>query len=278
MFRIRVVQTVLSRSVHAMWITLLAALASPDALSGVRDCEAVSAGLAEPVVFAAPSKSGNTLQVRGVLRKPVGDRKLPALVVLHGGGGVRPPRCYRGAIDVFTSWGYVTLLIDSPSQTDQTGVQRYEYSFEDQGYHAQGAAAFLASLPYVDSDRIGIVGWSKGGAAVLVAVSESRIFSTDGKPLFQAAVAIYPYPDCLGKLENLDTPLLVLIGEEDTEVFVTGCKDMKVVGKADVEYQLKVYPGVGHLFDFPRSPNYDEAAATDADNRQRQFFAKYLQR
>ena len=221
-------------------------------------------------VFSRPSGS--------LLRKPTGDRKFGAVIILHGSGGVRPPRCYEGAVERFTSWGYVTLLIDSPSQKDRSGKQIFRYSFEDQAYHARGAAEFLVSLPYVDADRIGIIGWSKGGGAVLVAVTDSRASSIEGEHLYRAAVAMYPYPGCLRKLDHLDAPLLILLGDEDREIFVSSCKDMEVSETIALEYQLKVYPGAEHVFDARWYPSYDEAAARDAKSRQQQFFAKYLQR
>ena len=266
---------VCTRSILATLVAILAVLISPRALSDVQDCESVSHGIAEPVAFSVVTKDGGAVRVQAILRKPAGDRKFPAVVVVHGSGGIRPPRCYSRAMETFTRWGYVTLLIDSPSQSDKSGARHYDYSFEDQAYHVRGAAVFLASLPHVDSNRIGVVGWSKGGAAVLVAVSASEFSAIGGKEPFQAAAAIYPM--CLGKLENLRTPLLVLIGEDDTQVLASTCIDMRVTRMDDVEYHLEVYPGVRHVFDAPWSSNYDEAAAMDAENRQRRFFARYLQ-
>jgi len=73
-------------------------------------------------------------------------------------------------------------------------------------------------------------------------------------------------------------PLLVLIGEEDTEVSAAACRDIKVTKKVGVEYQLKIYPGVGHVFDARWSPNFDAAAAKDSNNRLKRFFGKYLQK
>ena len=46
----------------------------------------------------------------------------------------------------------------------------------------------MASLPYVDSERIGICGWSYGGYETLMAISEQ------GNP-YKAAVAIAPVTD-----------------------------------------------------------------------------------
>lgn len=49
-------------------------------------------------------------------------------------------------------------------------------------------ALYLGSLPYVDKDNIGIWGWSYGGYATLMAMSE-------GRPVFKAGVAVAPPTD-----------------------------------------------------------------------------------
>ena len=46
-------------------------------------------------------------------------------------------------------------------------------------------ALYLASLPYVDKDRIGIWGWSYGGFCTLISMSE-------GRGVFKAGVAVAP--------------------------------------------------------------------------------------
>ena len=50
------------------------------------------------------------------------------------------------------------------------------------------AALYLASLPYIDADRIGIWGWSYGGFNTLMSMSE-------GRPVFRAGVAVAPPTD-----------------------------------------------------------------------------------
>ena len=49
-------------------------------------------------------------------------------------------------------------------------------------------AQYLASLPYVDKDNIGIWGWSYGGFNTLMSMSE-------GRPVFKAGVAVAPPTD-----------------------------------------------------------------------------------
>ena len=268
----KVGRVVLTSSVLAAWIALFAVLASPQAISKVRDCLAVSAGQAEAVLFAAPLKSFNAVQVQGVLRKPVGDRKFAALVVLHGAGGIHPPRCYGGAIDRFTRWGYVTVLVDSTSQRDQSGVQASNYSFLDQAHHAKGAAAFLASLPYVNTNRIGVVGWSKGGLATIIAISSPELQERSGSRM-RAAAAIYPL--CPWNTQRLYAPLLVLIGEKDAVVSVSACQHLKDAVLGD-NMELKIYPNADHLFDAPWSPTYRRAANEDALQRLRRHFETNL--
>ena len=50
------------------------------------------------------------------------------------------------------------------------------------------AALYLAKLPYVDKDNIGIWGWSYGGFNTLMSMSE-------GRPVFKAGVAVAPPTD-----------------------------------------------------------------------------------
>ena len=50
------------------------------------------------------------------------------------------------------------------------------------------AALYLASLPYIDAERIGIWGWSYGGFNTLMSMSE-------GRPVFRAGVAVAPPTD-----------------------------------------------------------------------------------
>ncbi|MEM7405177.1 MAG: dienelactone hydrolase family protein [Pseudomonadota bacterium] len=248
------------------------------ARAGVAECSAVLAGHAETVTFEASTSRHGKVKLEAMLAKPSGDRKSAALVVLHGYGGVRPPRCYEEHMERFTNWGYAALLIDSASQITSSGQRVFAYSSEDQTAHALAGAQFLANLSYIDADRLGILGWSKGGLPVFNAIAERKLHRGDRNPVFKAAVAIYPFPDCPDEVANLETNLLVVVPEEDKEIFVVGCKRMKIVGESDAAFQRKIYPGVGHVFDMSHLPNYDEEAAADAAETQRVFFARYLSR
>ena len=62
-----------------------------------------------------------------------------------------------------------------------TYKQLGKYEIEDQ----INAAKHMASLPYVDGDRIGIFGWSYGGYMSSLAI-------TKGADVFKAAIAVAP--------------------------------------------------------------------------------------
>lgn len=87
--------------------------------------------------------------------------------------------------------GFLVVCVDG------RGTGGRERRFETSVYKRLGelesidqiaAARYVASLPYVDDERIGITGWSYGGYETLMAIS------TDGAP-YKAAVAIAPVTD-----------------------------------------------------------------------------------
>ena len=74
------------------------------------------------------------------------------------------------------------------------------------------AADYLRSLPNVRDDRIGVIGFSHGGWAVLKAVLEEAIAQNHARP-FAAALAYYP--GCQRPDSPLVTDTLILIGDAD---------------------------------------------------------------
>ena len=173
--------------------------------------------------------------------------------------------------------GYVSLLIDSTSAPRPSRFMG-QCTFEDQAQDAHKGRDFLTALPYVVPEKIGLIGWWVGGAAVIDAVSNNKkTFPMDKKATFRSAVAIYPL--CFAEIKDLETSLMIFIGEKDTRASATSCRDMQVIKKDDVDYHLIVYPNAGHLYDFKwLSATYDEAATQDTYDRLKKFFANYLQK
>ena len=248
-------------------------------------CATVGAGLAQLVEFSARANNGDAgdagdaVKVQGMLRKPRTTRTngtSAALIVLHGSRGMATPRCYGAAIERFTQWGYLTLLIDSTSQWNDARGRFSYYNFKDQARHARGAATYLASLPHVDPERIGIVGWSKGGLAAMTAITgwgqQGNKSGNMGAPI-GAAAAFYPF--CPNRSPPLLAPLLVLIGKRDAVVSVSRCEQLRRALPAG-RLTLVVYPNADHAFDAPWSVAHDPPAAADAAARLRRHFDTHL--
>ncbi len=265
-------------------ITLFAAavwLAAPEPASAAApSCTPPADDAVERVDIADTRRNGEIASVTGYLLKPAGAGPFPAVVLLHGSGGHQPG--YLCIAETMVGWGYVALAIDSNS-TPSTGRPYSMGGFLDteQAQDAHRGRRLLASLPYVDGDRVGVIGWSAGGQAALTAVSSHRTFANgrwhgverDGA--FAAAIAVYPV--CHAALEDLDAPLLILIGANDTSVSATYCATMARTGRRDVEIELKIYPDAVHGFDGPWSGwTEGTAVAPDARRRIKAFFARHL--
>ena len=236
---------------------------------------------AEHLVHFPTASPGASMTVSGRLLRPEGTGPLPAMVVLHHCAGIT---------EVITDWGlwlrsegYVTLMVDSFAGRTRTTCNAWvNPTPEEVALDAFGALAYLRSLPFVDKDRIGVIGWSYGAMASLPASEDS--FVSQVRPEgggFRAAVAFYP--DCPHFREGPSIPVLLLLGgaDEATRPCVDVAEQLQRAGKPIV---LKVYPGARHAFDdghrsgYVYVPNhgYDGSAAADAPKQVRAFLAQYV--
>jgi dienelactone hydrolase len=136
---------------------------------------------------------------------------------------------------------------------------------------------YLTGLPFVNRDRIAVMGWSHGGGSTIFS-----ILSTYRDHPFKAAIAFYPY--CSYSLKNLETPLLILTGEADDWCPARHCRNMMPAGESEHEVRLKIYPGAYHDFDWKGHDAivkghrvlYDPVAAADAIVQVKNYLATYL--
>ncbi len=239
----------------------------------------------EIVQFPVTSFLGETTMLSGRLMRPEGDGPFPALVLLHGGDGMsfEDPWAERFLLPR----GYVLLEIDSLGPRGVTnvcgaGVWR-KVSPKIRARDAHAGKDYLASLAFVDGERIAVMGWSHGAITVLSAVSNRAMNEPQRPHPFKAAIAFYPH--CSLKLPRVDAPLLVLIGDADDWTPVTYCRQMELTGETPHDYQLIVYPGATHAFDWAESPGeylghrmiYDPAASVDAYRRVSEILKRYFE-
>ena len=217
----------------------------------------------------------------GLLTKPSGDGPFPAVVMLHGAGGLKD--FYRPWATRLRGWGYVTLHVDSFGPRGVFDVFGGGRDFVPpilRSMDAHGAKLYLARLPFVDPKRIAVLGWSHGGSTVLHAVHQSH-WTQIPCDLFRAGVAFYPWCD---QIIGLNAPLLVLIGEKDDWTPASRCKYYIPQSNSQHEAVLKVYPGAYHSFDhqFPvhryrgHWVGRNWKAASAAYEEVKKFLAKHL--
>jgi dienelactone hydrolase len=198
-----------------------------------------------------PDTAG-TLQLSGQLYRPDGPGLFPAVVALHGCGGMQPMH-HRWALTL-QQWGYVVLLVDSFSPRGKTNICGSGLSVDPLYVRmpdAYAAQAYLARQPFVDRTQIAVMGWSHGGTTALYTVDDIYLQRFNVVP-FKAAIAMYP--GCLLRLLRVNAPLLILIGEADDWTSAARCQEMVRQSaqwgtKTAHGVTLKVYPGAHHGFD-----------------------------
>lgn len=122
-------------------------------------------------------KSFDGLLIPNILYKPhqaTARTKAPALVWVHGGPGGQTRVGYSPLIQYLVNHGYVVLGINNRGSS---GYGKTFFTADDQKHGREPlrdcleAKKYLASLPYVDAERIGIIGGSYGGYMVLAALA-----------------------------------------------------------------------------------------------------------
>jgi dienelactone hydrolase len=218
------------------------------------------------------------LRPHDVVYRPVGEGRFPAIVLLHACSGVR--RKDTQWAEAFRQQGYVALVVDSLSGrglTSREERRRICMGLDLWGSTRAGdllaSLAYLRGLPFVDAERIAVVGWSHGAWTALDFLASASPEMVRG---LRAVVAFYPYCGIasLARWRGLrvGVPLLMLLAEDDNTVSTGQCLQL-----AEEEVQrghpvtAKVYPEVGHVFDWRES-----AATRDARERVRAFLADRL--
>jgi dienelactone hydrolase len=184
---------------------------------------------------------------------PIGAAPAAAVVVLHGCDGVGPH--YREWARRLAGWGYAALLIDSfgPRGFKEVCNQGLLVPPEAQARDAFDGAAYLRTALAVRAQRVGVIGFSHGGWAVLKAVLAGLV-RHPGEPPFAAAVAYYPGCDPRDPPGHpLETDTLILIGDADDWTPAARCARWRAAVQTNGHVlQMKIYPGARHSFDAPR--------------------------
>jgi len=136
------------------------------------------------------------------------DVKYPALVGVHPAGGVKEQTIglYAGRL---AASGFVVVVYDATYQGASGGEPRLLEDPSVRVEDARCAADFLATLPYVDVERMGVFGVCAGGGYALAAAQTERRFravaGVSATPMGEAARTFFgreiPVSELIGSLE-----------------------------------------------------------------------------
>jgi dienelactone hydrolase len=202
-----------------------------------------------------PRESGRPVTIHGVLRLPAGDRRVPAVVLLHGCSGISASE---------TAWarslrdhGYATLIVASFGGRGIASVCRSFERVHAMSLLADAFAGFatLAGHPRVDAARIAVLGVSLGGRpAVWAAYDRLRTAYAADPGRFVAHVAIHSASCLIDLADDPEgpggAPLLLVHGHDDDWVPATRCREqIERWRQRSIDAELRIYEGAAHAFD-----------------------------
>jgi len=182
-------------------------------------------------------------QVAGLLFRPAGEDRYPAVVLLHTCRGLLP-HVTRDWPAYLTGLGYIVLSVDSYTPRGYSTCTESGTWQNDQTKDAFGAIEYLSDLPFVDDDRIAVMGFSAGAFAINETfIGRSR--QRTGRRNYKAAISLYGRcSDPLRTYTDKDIPLMLIIGELDQWRAICEGEWMK-----ERPIEVHVLEGAYHSFD-----------------------------
>lgn len=179
------------------------------------------------------------------------------LVLIYGSDGVTNPGRYHLAAQMLAGLGYTVLM---PDYFRATGDSRARYG-DIRSKFPDWLAAIEGVLSTLPGGRIGIVGFSLGGALALALGARN--------PRVAAVVNFFGFiSEGLERATRL-APTLILHGAADRVVPVSNATAIeRVLASRGVPVELQIYPGEGH--------GLSAAAFPDAIARTRDFLQRNL--
>lgn len=241
-------------------------------------------------------KSFDGTVIPSIFYKPKGAsnaNKVPAVVYVHGGPGGQTMRGYSAQIQYLVNHGYAVLGINNRGSS---GYGKTFFTADDRKHGHEPlwdcveAKTWLASLGWVDPERIGIMGGSYGGYMTLAAMAFRPEAFKVGIDIFgvsnwiRTLESIPPYWESQRKAlydeigdpvkdkdfltatsplfhaANIRKPLMVIQGANDPRVIKPESDEIvEAVRKNKVEVEYVVFADEGH--GFSKKKNQAEASA-----------------
>jgi dienelactone hydrolase len=254
------------------FVVARSALANPGLTADWPDPATISHVVQEKVTLASSSpylltdvdsERAPATTVNGTLFLPSGPHaphSLPAVVMLHGSGGVLAARELTYGKQL-AAMGIAVLVVDSFGGRPERGDSYIErlLNITETMLIADGYAALgrLATRPEIDPKRVVLVGFSYGAMATMYALM-AEVADRMAPPGLRFAGHVSFYGPCVVRFEDHRTtgaPLLMLYGGDDKVIDPERCSafaDDARAGGSKVD--VVVYPGAVNQWDGPFGP------------------------
>ncbi len=238
-------------------------------------------------------------------REATAGNKVPALLYVHGGPGGQTTRGYNAQIQYLVNHGYAVLGINNRGSS---GYGKTFFAADDKKHGREPlwdcveAKTYLASLGYIDPERIGIMGGSYGGYMTLAALAFRPEAFKVGVDIFgvsnwiRTLESIPPYWESfrlalyvevgdpvkdrefltatspLFHAKEIRKPLIVIQGANDPRVIKPESDEIvEAVKKNGVPVEYVVFPDEGHGFSKKKNN-------MEANRKILEFLDKYLKK
>ena len=199
---------------------------------------------------------------------------LPAVIMIHEWWGLNDN--IRAMADRLAAEGYIVYAVDlfrgkvatTPGEARVLMMQAIE---DPDSTKENIRAAFEFVSNTAGAPRVGSLGWCFGGGWSLGA-AQLLPDELDASVIYYGQVT-----DDEDALRPIGAPILGLFGANDTGIKVDSVEAFRdALERLRKNYEVHIYPGVGHAFANPTGRNYDAAAAEDAWRRTLEFLDLHL--
>jgi carboxymethylenebutenolidase len=208
----------------------------------------------------------------GFLALPDGNGPNPGIVVIHEADGLNDH--IKNVAHRLAGEGYAALAVDLFSGRNRAiCMARYMGGMLRGAVDRPGipdlkfALSYLVSLPEVDPDRVGAIGFCLGGSfAIAWACTDDRL------------KAIAPFYGSNPRPIDAVSRMCPVVGSYPEKDFTAGAGRAleAALTRYDVPHDIKIYPGARHSFFNDTRPSFNKAAAEDSWARVLEFFGTHL--
>lgn len=231
-------------------------------------------------------KSFDGLEIPAIYYKPLNaspEKKVPALVWVHGGPGGQSRVGYFALIQYLVNHGYAVLAVNNRGSS---GYGKTFYKMDDQNHGDKDlqdciyGKKYLQSLDYIDPEKIGIIGGSYGGYMTMAAMAfapdefkvgvnifgvtnwlrtlqsippywesfKKALYAEMGDPSTADSTRLYNISP-LFHADKIKNPVMVLQGANDPRVLqVESDEIVEAMKQNNVPVEYVIFPDEGHGF------------------------------